>query len=76
MFHKGSAAENISVLIERKTRYVFLTKNQSKSSLQLVMNMYHKLKHLPSEWVKSITFDNGKEFSYYYLLKRGLGVAT
>jgi len=72
--HKGSAAENIYVLLERKTRYVILTKNPNKASLQLIMNMYHKLKHLPAWLIKSVTFDNGKEFGYHYLLKRGLGI--
>jgi transposase, IS30 family len=76
IFHKGSQSTNIAVLVERKTRYAIMIKNESKESLPIIMSFYRKLLKMPGLPVKSVTFDNGSEFAWHFLLKRGLGIKT
>lgn len=65
-FFKGSKNGNISVLVERLSRRVFLIKNNNKSSKNVMLSIAAKTKDLSV--VKSITFDNGGEFTQFGLL--------
>ncbi len=68
IFQRANGSQNILTIIDRKTRFGHLIKNNSKHAV--VVN--HGIKHvigtntLP---VRSITFDNGTEFSQYKELK-------
>jgi IS30 family transposase len=38
--------------------------------------MKNRLANFSSSWIKTITFDNGKEFAYHYKLAEDLNVKT
>lgn len=65
-FFKGSKNRNISVLVERVSRKTFLIKNNSKASKNVMTKIASQVKKIPA--AKSITFDNGGEFSQFGLL--------
>ena len=61
-FNKGEQSKNIGGFIDISSQKIFLVLNNSKRSDEVIGNMKKKLypiKHL----VKTITFDNGKEFT-------------
>jgi IS30 family transposase len=65
-FFKGSKNGNISVLVERLSRKTFLIKNNNKTSKNVMLKISAKTKTIPA--IKSITFDNGGEFTQFGLL--------
>ena len=65
-FFKGSKNGNITVLVERLSRKAFLIKNNNKTSRNIMSKIARTTKTLPC--VKSITFDNGGEFTQFGLL--------
>jgi IS30 family transposase len=60
-FFKGNSSGNLSVLVERKSKKVFLIKNNSKRTDLVMPNIISKVKSTVAT-VKSITFDNGSKF--------------
>ena len=58
---KGKSA--ILTLVERKTRFTYLFKLEDKRSYSVEEHLKKLFKRLPQKVFKSITFDNGKEFS-------------
>ena len=65
----------IMALHDRSSRLLILTKQPNKSASQVIINLLGLLEKLPPIARRSITFDNGTEFSQHYLLKT-LGVDT
>lgn len=61
-FNKGNQSHNIGGLVDIRTQKVFLTLNRSKRTKEVIGNMNKKLKQV-SHVIKSITLDNGKEFT-------------
>lgn len=61
-FNKGNQSRNIGGLVDIRTQKVFLTLNRSKSTKEVIGNMNKKLKKV-SHLIKTIAFDNGKEFT-------------
>jgi len=62
MFQQGNKSQNILTVIERKSRMIILKKNPSKHSGKIM----ESLKDIQSRGkypMKTITFDNGSEFS-------------
>lgn len=68
-FFAQSQSINIAVMVERKSRFVQLTLNSSKKTTVVMQNMFNKLALLPACARKSITFDNGLEFTRHSLLQ-------
>lgn len=65
MMTHHNRSDNFLVLVERKTRATFIMHNNSKTAVTIT----DKLKTFCSTHkVKSITFDNGREFAYHHLL--------
>jgi len=61
-FNKGDQSRNIGGFVDIFSQKIFLVLNNSKQSIEVVGNMKKKLqpiKHL----IKTIAFDNGKEFT-------------
>jgi len=61
-FNKGNQSRNIGGLVDMRSQKLFLTLNKSKKTSEVIGNMNKKLskvKHL----IKTVTFDNGKEFT-------------
>lgn len=75
-FFKGDQSRNVGVLIDRATRFLILIKNESKKSTEVIKNMFNALAQLPEHMRKSVTFDNGLEFTYHELLQQFLGIDT
>jgi IS30 family transposase len=64
----GNGSHNIAVLVERKSRYTMLTKNNDKKTTTVMQKMFNQLGKLPANARKSVTFDNGLEFASHQLL--------
>lgn len=62
IFNEGSMSQNILTLTDRVTREAIMIFNQSKHSTVVLGNM---IKHIKETGIiiKSVTFDNGSEFS-------------
>lgn len=62
---KGTKEKVVTTLVERKTRMVFLIKNNSKHSHGVMDKIKRKFESLPTKMCKTITFDQGSEFAAY-----------
>ncbi|MFH1831678.1 MAG: IS30 family transposase [bacterium] len=67
---------NVGVVVERKTRFTQLFLNDSKHTTIVMKSMFNKLAELPDIARKSVTFDNGREFTKHTLLKQCMGMET
>jgi len=61
---------------ERKSRWTLLVRQNFKSAQSVADNLSRVLRRLPLRTCRSITFDNGVEFSKHYLLHRKHGIQT
>lgn len=71
---KGSGF--IATHVERKTRYTVAAKVADKSAETVTRATLDAMKKLPPEKVKTMTFDNGKEFAGFKELERGLDMRS
>ena len=69
VINKTSMSRNVSVVLERKTRFVQLNKNEPKKSTNIMQVIFNTMAPLPAVARKSITFDNGKEFAKHSILR-------
>lgn len=69
VINEESMSRNVSVVLERKTRFVQLNKNESKKSTNVMQAIFNTMASLPPAARKSITFDNGKEFAKHSVLR-------
>jgi IS30 family transposase len=58
-FNSGSMSENVLNIVDRKSRMTFLEKNSSKHSAPIIQKIAERV----GQFAKTITFDNGTEFS-------------
>jgi IS30 family transposase len=72
--HKGSGL--IATHVERKTRYTVAVKVADKSAETVTKATMAAMKKLPPEKVKTMTFDNGKEFAGFKELECGLDMRS
>lgn len=75
-FFDGSQKTNIAVVVERKTRYAQLIKNENKQTTTIIKGIFNKLIQKGKSSCKSITFDNGLEFARHTFLKKLLKIDT
>jgi len=61
---------------ERKSRWTLLRRQNAKSAQSVADNLSSLLHSLPPSSCRSMTFDNGSEFSKHYLLTRQHGIQT
>lgn len=59
----GSRQSYIATLVERKTRFLLLVKVKSRDTRTVIDALIRQAKKLPKELKKSLTWDQGKEFS-------------
>jgi len=71
---KGSGF--IATHVERRTRYTVALKVADKSAETVTQATLAAMKKLPPEKVKTMTFDNGKEFAGFKELERGLNMRS
>jgi len=59
----GTKKKVVTTLVERKSRMVYLLKNDSKHSCGVMDKIKQKFDSLPTKMFKTITFDQGSEFA-------------
>lgn len=62
--------------VDRKTRYTVAVKVNDKSASTVTKGTLDAMSKLPPSKVRTITFDNGKEFTGFKELERGLNMRT
>ena len=72
IFHKESQSSNVLTIIERKSRFAIAVKNSSKSTDVVIPALATKIGRV----AKTVTFDNGSEFSSHSVLTRKFGTKT
>jgi IS30 family transposase len=71
---KGSGF--IATHVERKSRYTVAVKVNDKSADTVTRATLEAMKNLPPEKIKTMTFDNGKEFTGFKELEQGLNMTS
>lgn len=69
-------SQHLLVLVERKTLYGIVVRLESKRAVDTIEALKKIMKSLPEELKKSITFDNGTEFTNHQELLEELGIKT
>ena len=64
------------VMTDRATLITMIEKLQSKNAEEVYHKMNKRLTNFSSSWIKTITFDNGKEFANHYKIAKDLNVKT
>jgi len=67
---------NVTVVVERVSRYIFAIKNQSKHSDVVMTAIQEKFRKIPRKLKKSITYDRGTEFTKHEHLTKGTKMKT
>ena len=62
IFERAQGDANVATLIERKTRYTVLLRNNDRKSKPLMNRLIHESRPMPADARRSITFDRGLEF--------------
>ena len=70
IFSREYGSTNVTSLVERKSRYTFLLRNQSRHSEGVLSRIRDQLTALPRHSRQSITFDRGSEFMAWPLLAK------
>ena len=72
---KGKTKSCLTVLVDRATRYTFIRKTASKTSIQTTTSILSALKPLSNN-IKSITYDNGCEFAKHEKINKELNIKS
>jgi len=59
----GGASSQIATLVERRSRYVMLVKVDSKNTVTVTKALAAKVRELPAELRRSLTWDRGSEMA-------------
>lgn len=73
---KEYGAANIATVVERKSRYTVLFRNNDRRSKPIMSQLIHHLAPLPAPTRQSLTFDRGLEFVSWRELEKGMGTAA
>ena len=73
IFERAQGKTNVASLVERKTRFAVLFRNNDRSTTHLMNRLMDVMEPLPQPARKSITFDRGIEFRNWRKLKPGIG---
>ena len=76
IFERASGKMNVASLVERKTRFAVLFRNNDRSSTQFMNKLMNVLVPLPQPARRSITFDRGFEFRAWRKLQSGIGTES
>jgi len=75
-FRKEFGKHKLTTLVERFSRYTYVSLNASRHSAGVISGVGKDLSLLPPACRQSVTFDRGTEFSAYPILKRTLDVES
>jgi IS30 family transposase len=73
VLYKGHK-QNISTSTERKSRYTLLSRPQNRTAKERVKIISDKFKNMPDKAKRTMTFDNGLEFSEHEQITRKTGM--
>lgn len=73
IFERAQGKMNVASLVERKTRFAVLFRNNDRSTTHLMNKLMSVMEPLPQPARQSITFDRGIEFRNWRKLKPGIG---
>lgn len=73
IFERSTGKMNVASLVERKTRFAVLFRNNDRSSIHFMNKLMDVMEPLPQPARRSITFDRGFEFRAWPKLKSGIG---
>jgi len=73
IFERAQGKMNVASLVERKTRFAVLFRNNDRSSTHFINKLMGVMEPLPQTARRSITFDRGFEFREWRKLKPGIG---
>lgn len=76
IFERSQGKMNVASLVERKTRFAVLFRNNDRSSTHFINKLMDVMEPLPQPARKSITFDRGFEFREWRKLKSGIGTES
>ena len=76
IFGRAQGAMNVASLVERKTRYAVLFRNNDRSSTHLMNTLMNVMEPLLQTVRRAITFDRGFEFREWRKLKSGIGTES
>lgn len=76
IFERSQGKMNVASLVERKTRYAVLFRNNDRSSTHFMNKLMDVMEPLPQTARRSITFDRGFEFREWRKLKTGIGTES
>lgn len=76
IFERAQGKMNVASLVERKTRYAVLFRNNDRSSKYFMNTLMNVMEPLPQPARRSITFDRGFEFREWRKLKSGIGTES
>lgn len=73
IFRKEHGPANVATLIERKTRFTVLFRNNDRRSKPIMNQLINLMSPLPQSARRSLTFDRGLEFVSWRELESGIG---
>lgn len=76
IFERAQGSMNVASLVERKTRYAVLFRNNDRSSTHFMNTLMTVMEPLPQPARRSITFDRGFEFREWRKLQSGIGTES
>ncbi len=76
IFERGLGHANVTSLVERKSRYTVMIKNQSRHSRPIMDKIIATFSPLPAFPRQSFTFDRGTEFAGFRALEDGIGARS
>ena len=76
IFERAQGSMNVATLVERKTRFAVLFRNNDRSSTHFMNSLMNVMTPLPQPARKSITFDRGFEFRDWRKLEAGIGTTA
>ncbi|MEM6305201.1 MAG: IS30 family transposase [Pseudomonadota bacterium] len=76
IFERSQGKMNVASLVERKTRYAVLFRNNNRSSKHFMNTLMNVMEPLPQPARRSITFDRGFEFREWRRLQSGIGTES
>lgn len=74
IYRREFGKSNITSLVERKSRYTIIAKNDDRRPIPVMKRIGQELSKLPKSITKTITFDRGIEFMSYSILQKKLGM--
>jgi IS30 family transposase len=76
IFRRDMGPANLTSLVERKSRYTVMIKNQSRHSRPIMDKIIEAFSPLPAFARQSFTFDRGTEFAGFRALEDGIGARS